>query len=293
MIRTRAYIWVIFLLLFNEVKGQVASFPEQGIQFPMLYSLYNPGAAGIDNKTEVKILNSFYTGLAESIGTYSLEADLSLQKKHTPGLVVFAEQETEYLRRIRTFLRYAYHLPLSDKSSFSLGAALGFFNYFVKATPSSAGASVFAPDGMAGLWIRTEKYNFGVSVGQLFNSQLTPISRTVNLARYIVINTDRNFSFSPDVTMKLAIKAFYGNSSYQAIQAATLFEFYKNFVAGLYYSPSRSAGFSIGLSHINILNVKGDLSFGFLKPTADGNPFNSNRIEIVGRFYFNNEADKE
>src|SRR5690606_19016472 len=117
--------------------------------------------------SSVQLISSYFIGLPGSVGLNFLNLNFEIGNKdkkgsHLPGLTVHSEFETNLLRRTRVYGRYSYSTYLASTIKVSAGINIGFLNYFIRSTNSSAGVSAFVPDASSGLWVQGRKFNVGL-----------------------------------------------------------------------------------------------------------------------------------
>jgi type IX secretion system PorP/SprF family membrane protein len=114
---------------------------------------------------------------------------------HGVGFTVLNDQ-TGPLNRFAAYGSYAYHLPLSARTTLSAGVSVGITNLSLDATKLNFGGTVLdpavanstlintiKPDISAGLWLYSNKYFVGLSVQQIVPQQVAFSDNTVYLQR--------------------------------------------------------------------------------------------------------------
>lgn len=280
------------LLLFVHLTAytqQPGIYPLPFVKFTDNYTFDNPAASSLSDSWEVKLLNSFYTGLLNNVGFYYFDASLRINQKntnvHTAGLMIYSEYETEILKRTRVYGRYAWSSLLTPALNLSAGIHAGFFNYSVKSTGSSSGASSLVPDVNLGLWLKGKKFNIGISSAQITGSEVKPVNTIFTLSRYFVLTSDYSFLFSSSSKLTLAGKAWKGQGNNEGLHTAARVVIFKNFSAEINYLVARGAGFSLGVLEFPLLKMHGDLYFSYFEPMGRYNAYNAQRMEISLKLY--------
>lgn len=297
-----SYTWkIIFLLtrfIFSGIlivlylpaysQSQPGIFPLPFVKFTDNYTFDNPSAASFSHPWDLKLVNSFYTGLLNNVGFYYLDASCQIKKNrnnHTLGLMVFSEYETEILKRTRVYGRYAWSSYFTPTLQLSAGVQGGFFNFAVKSTGSSAGASAIVPDGTAGIWLKGKRFNAGISAAQLTGAEVKPVNQIMHLDRYFVITANYSLPLSAESQLIAATKAWKGQAGNQGLHTAMNLVLNKNFSAEINYLFGRGTGFSLGIMQFSLLRVHGNLHFSYFQPLGHLNPFNAQRFEIYLNLY--------
>lgn len=270
-------------------------YPINFLQFSNTYAFDNPAAGSLHEKIELKVLNSFYTGLLKNVGLYYADASFKLENKnqwsHHVAFVFHSEYETELLNRNRGYLRYALQIPIQNKLKFSAGINGGFYNYAISSTLSSSGRSMFAPDAAIGLWLKNKNYNIGISSNQIFESTLESSSRKYYLGRYFTLMADYKYNFSPHSNVVFALKAFKGNNYFTGFETNLTYNIVKNFAIGALYYNQHAVGAHASINQIAISNIYSDFSFTYYQPMFKLNNLSSNRMEIQLKIYMKRSQD--
>jgi hypothetical protein len=285
---------VIFLFLYGTIQLFAQNlYPSFFLQYQNNYAFDNPAASSIHEYRDIKVMNSFYTGLLNNVGLYYVDASFQIHSNtvvHSPGLVINTEYETDLLKRTRVYFRYALQISLNSRLKLSAGIAAGIFNYSVRGTNSSAGTSTFAPDGNAGLWLHGKQLNAGIAVDQLFASEIAPVNYTFTLARYATLIFDYKIDVSARTNILLSAKSYLGEKGIQGIQGAVICGIVPNISVGILYYQHKGFGATIMLKELKIDAIYGDLSFTYFQPSTYLNTLNSNRMEIMLRIFLRKKS---
>lgn len=190
--------------------------------------IINPAVAGIENYWDVKASHrAQWVGLPDAPVTTYLTLHGPLRKKdfaratattvpargtnprgeaywndytaadphHGVGFTVLNDR-TGPLNRFAAYGSYAYHLPISNRTTLSAGFSAGITNLSLDATKLNFGGTVLdpavanstlintiKPDISAGLWLYSAKYFVGLSVQQIIPQQVAFSDNTVYLQR--------------------------------------------------------------------------------------------------------------
>ncbi|HSY62050.1 MAG TPA: type IX secretion system membrane protein PorP/SprF [Cytophaga sp.] len=289
---------MIFLVVYGNIQLCAQSlYPSFFLQIQNNYAFDNPAASSTYEYRDFRVMNSFYTGLLKNVGVYYVDASCKINSKnaviHTPGFVVHTEYETDLLKRTRVYFRYAIQISLNDKLKLSAGIAAGVFNYSVKGTNSSAGTSAFAPDGNLGLWLHGKKINAGIAADQIFASEVAPVNYKFTLARYAALIFDYKVDLSARTNIVFVAKSYLGGKGIAGMQGGVICNIIPNVSAGLLYYYNKGFGGNLMLKELKIDSIYGELSFTYFQPSAYLNTLNSNRMEIMLRFFLrNNNREK-
>lgn len=198
---------LIFLSLANAGAQTTESIPEQFAQFFNAYSIVNPASCGSKSNIEIELGRQGHSGIWKNISTTYASGSLRLgpQKKKNNfqvlGLSFVRDKEGEYLKRSKFYVNYGWHTSLTSKLSLGAGVAGGFFSYIVSSSSASVAGSAMAPDGTLGLWLYHQRYYFGASAAQVFNSKLTPLQETTELLRHYNITGGYTYHVSEALTV--------------------------------------------------------------------------------------------
>jgi type IX secretion system PorP/SprF family membrane protein len=197
-------------------------------QYVLNNFIINPAVAGIENYWDVKASHrAQWVGLPDAPVTTYLTLHGPLRKKdfaratattvpargtnprgeaywsdytaadphHGVGFTVLNDR-TGPLNRFAAFGSYAYHLPISNRTTLSAGFSAGITNLSLDASKLNFGGTVLdpavanstlintiKPDISAGLWLYSAKYFVGVSVQQIVPQQVAFSDNTVYLQR--------------------------------------------------------------------------------------------------------------
>jgi len=282
---------VFFSNCIHEAQAQSGvGLPVQFIQFFKTYSLINPASIGKDSSIEFSTGNKSLTGAFSGVRTFYANANVQLnargknKSKHVLGLTFTNDKEGSFINRNRASLVYAFHLPISRKSTVSAGVAAGFINYSYKASNISAGGSAFAPNADIGLWIHRSNFNMGVSGNQILASKLTPIDETYTIERHYNLIADRTFLLGPYLTLTPAFVFRWYEEQYYNADLALILVIQDNVTTALTYKYNRGISVSGGLEDIKVGGSMFKLMFSYYFPLGGVTNYNPAAYELSLRF---------
>ena len=218
-----ALFFCLGLVVFSEVKAQQRPYYTQYI---MNNYIINPAVAGIENYWDVKASHRMqWVGLQDAPVTTYITMHGPLKKSdyeresattfHANGTnprgeaywrdytapdphqgigLTILNDKTGPLNRFAAYGTYAYHLPISPRTSLSAGISAGITNMSLDASklnfgganvdPAVAGSGVInqiKPDISAGLWLYSKDYFLGLAAQQIIPQQIAFSDNTVYL----------------------------------------------------------------------------------------------------------------
>ncbi|MBC7487461.1 MAG: type IX secretion system membrane protein PorP/SprF [Cytophagaceae bacterium] len=286
----RIYIIVSVVFFSNciyEAQAQSgAGLPVQFIQFFKTYSLINPASIGKDSAIEFSTGNKSLTGAFSGVRTFYANANVQLnargknKSKHVLGLTFINDKEGSFINRNRASLVYAFHLPISKKSTVSAGVSAGFINYSYKASNISAGGSAFAPNADIGLWLHRSNFNIGVSGNQIIASKLTPIDETYTIERHYNLTADRTFLLGPYLTLTPAFIFRWYDQEYYNADLALILLIQDQVTTALSYKYDRGVSVSGGLEDVKLGRNVWKVMFSYYFPLGSVNNYNPSAYEL-------------
>jgi type IX secretion system PorP/SprF family membrane protein len=275
----------------NKVQAQSgAGLPVQFIQFFKTYGLINPASIGKDSALELSTGNKSLTGAFSGVRTFYAMASVQLnargknKSKHVLGVTFINDKEGSFINRNRAALQYAFHLPVSKKSTVSLGVAGGFINYSYKASNISAGGSAYAPNLDVGLWLHRRNFNIGVSGNQLIASKLTPIDETYTIERYYNLTADKTVALSPYLSLTPAFNFRWYEEQYYNADLALILLIQDNVTTAIGYKYDKGVSISGGLEDIKIGSHMLKMLFSYYFPLTNVSNYNPQAYELSLRF---------
>lgn len=194
---------IFFILIFiyhGKSQDRVSKYPVRMCQYYNSYALINPALTGNRADYELSTGHQRLIGNFSKVSTYYLNASMRLSikpKNNNPfsviGLRFFNDMEGKYLNRTRGYLGYSWHANLTRKLKFSAGLEIGGMNYSVKGTPLSGDGSDMKPDASAGIGIYNSTFQVGLSMSQLFKSEVQPLEEITVLYPFINLTAERKF----------------------------------------------------------------------------------------------------
>jgi len=165
--------------------------------------LINPSIAGTLGKVEISAGNQRLLGNFNKVSTYYFNGNVRIfpkQKLNGPfsvaGLLLYNDREGQYLNRTRGYLLYAWHANLTGMLKFSAGFAIGGMNYSVKGTALSGDGSDTKPDGSIGVSIYNRSFQVGISIAQIFNSEVQPLEEITLLRPFLNLTAEKKITIN-------------------------------------------------------------------------------------------------
>jgi hypothetical protein len=276
----------LFILLSHLLNAQDASiYPLSFLRIYDNYIYDNPASGVLIDTSEVNIISSHFTGLAGKVGLNYLNVNLTSgnRKKrnaHTAGIIIHSEFETKILKRTRAYLRYSYNTDIGSGLKASAGINAGIFNYFIKASSSSAGMSVIVPDAAVGLWLNGYKFNIGLSTSQIFNSIVKPVNTYYSLRRYFSLHADYKILDMPSYELNGVVQIMHEGKKIRYLTPGMRIMLFNNFSAELNYTVKKGITFSAGIVKFPFLTYQGNLYLSYFQTSGYKNYLNTSRIEL-------------
>ncbi len=183
----------IFLILV-ACGMAVPALAQSNFYYPVSFTAYfqnmsqiTPAYVPEEGKAEFTSGYKSLTGAFRKISSYYFTACRTFRKEnamaHTLRMQFYNEKEGSYISSPRLYGNYAYSLPLNEHTSLYSGIALGLAGTYYSA-PTTTQSSFTLPDGSVGVGIKSNWFDFGGSLMQVFNSSYSPVVSVVKYARY-------------------------------------------------------------------------------------------------------------
>jgi type IX secretion system PorP/SprF family membrane protein len=199
---------MLILICHGKAQDRVSKYPVRMCQYYDSYIILNPALAGSIANYELSTGYQRLMGNFNKVSTYYLNANIRLflrQKNGGPysviGIRFFNDKEGKYLNRTRGYINYSWHANLTRKVKFSAGLEIGGMNYSVKGTPLSGDGSDIKPDASAGIGIYNSSFHVGISMSQLFKSEVQPLEEVTVLYPFINLTAERKFKILEDAVI--------------------------------------------------------------------------------------------
>lgn len=268
--------------------------------------LLNPAEGGTEKFTDIKLgYRTQWVGLAGSPRSTFLSAHHPINKNkediegirplphHGVGGYI-TRDITGPITQSAMYGSYSYHLPVSEKTTVSLGAFVGMKEFqlnssalkFEDAQNELAANNVqtnYLPDASLGVWVYSARYYVGISMFQLFGNELkisdvkeegaakSALARHSFLTAGYKINLNENFFLVPSFVLKYAAPApmqFDLNAKLR----------YKDqYWTGVSYRNRDAIVLLAGIT----LDQKWDIGYSYDYNTSALNAFNSGSHEIL------------
>ncbi len=219
-------LYLTFLCLFLQVVN--AQQLPQYTQYMLNEMAINPAVTGKDGYADVRSNNRYqWQGITDAPRTYMLTVHAPFKNRHH-GLG--AQIYTDIVgptRRVGLSLSYAYHIKVAKKTFVSLGVSAGMQQWGIdghKIILHDAGddnllntyQTKIVPDFGAGLYVHNDKFYFGISAPQLYQSPIKLYAGGDNkgtLVTHFLVNgaykfkINDNFKIEPSFLLKYASPA--------------------------------------------------------------------------------------
>jgi type IX secretion system PorP/SprF family membrane protein len=217
---------ILFMcLLLNSANAQQL---PQYTQYMLNEMAINPAVAGKDNYADVRSNNRYqWVGITDAPRTYMLTVHAPFKNRHHGMGTHIYTDIVGPTRRVGISLAYAYHIKVAEKTFVSLGLSAGIQQWGIdghKLILHDGGddnlliqyQTKTVPDFGAGLYVHNDKFYFGFSAPQIYQS---PIKLYVDgdnkgtLVTHFLINgaykfdVGENFKIEPSFLVKYASPA--------------------------------------------------------------------------------------
>lgn len=251
---------------------QVNHLPVQFGQFFNMYSIINPASCGSKAALEIQSGRQQHGGAWKNISTTFASAVFRIQEHktnfHVVGASFVSDKEGQYLNRSKFYITYAWHTQLTKKLSLSAGTSAGYFSYTVSESSANVSGGATAPDASLGLWIYTTAFYAGVSVNQIFNSELTPLQETTTLIRHFNITSGYSFNVTRSFSMKPCALIRYATTYPVDIDFAIIGTINRVFTLGVNYRHHKSVVPVLGFEKLAIGNGSLKAMFSYAVPAG-------------------------
>ncbi len=275
-----------FLFLTSNAQPTNKNYPIQSSQFMYAYPLINPSSIGINANYEVLMgyqrpvsgftgISTYYCNL--SFVPYKIRT--SAKSKNVTGLRFFNDNEGAYINRMRFYGTYAFHTRINSRLNFAGGIDFGGMNFSVKATPTTEGASVFKADANAGIWLYNEKFHFGFSVNQLFNSVFQPIDERTVLPTHLNLTGSYTIVENDVVELRPHLLITYPYYSKTGIQAGLHGLFLEKIIAAVSWNHKTSVSAMLGVNDLSVYKSNMNIILSYVTNTGKA-ALGINKLEI-------------
>lgn len=240
----------------------IQAYSQQQTSFNHAYYspfLYNPAFAGAGNKAEIIGLSRMqWAGADRSLSSALITAGMPLAKNMAIGARLSSEK-LGLIGNTDADLIFAYHLPLDQQSTLSLGISAGISTLSVSTSKLNAtdldDQVLFNADhnrsllqGDIGISYRREEFDFGISAPALIGQRKWAGTIAEDNRRQFIFSTAYRFSFGQAIVEPRAI--FKTVSTYQGKMETMLTLYLKErfWAGGIYrfdYGPAFYGGFKI------------------------------------------------
>ena len=290
----RVGIVLLLLLFWSELsiaQNEVPRLPLQYGQYFSTYPLYNPASLGTHARIQFNAGSQVLIGPFENIHNTYAHGGIQLtperrennKTNHVMGFSFMDDQEGDLISRSRFYLQYAIHINLNEQLALSAGTSCGFMSYLLGSSPVSGGGSDTQIDINFGLWLYHDRFQAGVSLHQIPESELTPIQEITTLPRYININGEYQFNIDPKIRIIFSTIARW----VPAYTNLNIFDFntravYNDLLSvGTGYRYKRGISLNIGFENIPINENKLRAIISYNMPPQDVGLSGLNTFELT------------
>lgn len=316
---------LLLILAGTQLRAQ-----QQGLYSNFLLNgyLYNPALAGIEDHLDFKTsfrrqwlnLQGSPTTMAASLHGAVNQMDLNKEElgslpmrgastikfknvappKYRHGVGgYFINDKAGLINRNSFGLGYSVHIPLNHTYYLAVGATLGA-HMFNLSSPTLrdqnddafSGSQSFGtlPDGQFGIYLHSDKIQFGLSGTQLFANRMSfaRVNKDVsynNLTRHFYGTLSYRFSLDNDFDLVPVVIARYTDHSPISVEGGGKIRYRNNFWAGATYRLNDAVTGMVGLSVYRLV----DLSYAFDFTTSNVQTSSIGTHEIVLGIRFNNK----
>ena len=270
-------------------QNEVLRLPLQYGQFYSSYPLYNPASMGVLSSIQMDAGTQLLTGPWSNIYNFYAHGEVQLTPErrnrnlsnHILGFNFNGDKEGDLLSRSRFYLQYAVHVNLKEKLTLSAGASIGFMSFVIAGSPVSGGGADTDLDLNLGMWLYGDRYQTGISVNQLPQSEVTPLAEVSKLTRYWNVTGEYRFDLSYQTTLISSGLLRW----VPAQNDLTVFDLHARILlkslvsAGASYRYRRGLGFLVGLENIRLRDGKLFTRFVFNIPAGTDRFSNVNTVE--------------
>ncbi|MEP2771608.1 MAG: type IX secretion system membrane protein PorP/SprF [Fulvivirga sp.] len=257
-------------------------------------------AYGTLNKPLKEMVRSNSLRLSDPALIKHVSNNPKLRRKHGIGGAMSFRNLGPY-KQTSIMLNYAYHLPVSKKINWTMGARVGymfqqidFTNYTVRdeindtfyqqliSSASGRESKIIVDFGTV---LYTDRFYIGLSTNNIINSELSSDDLLENevFSNY-QLQLGKNFTLSPVVEMNTNLAVNYYESIDPGIMASTRILIKDIVYIGAGYEYERKISMLFGL----VSNGKYAIHYSYDKYTSELSDFNVNSHEVVvGIFIFN------
>lgn len=219
-------LYITFICLFlNEIKAQ--QLPQYS-QYMLNEMALNPAVTGKDSYADIRSNNRYqWQGITDAPRTFMLTIHSPFKNKHHGlGANIYTDIVGP-TRRVGLSLSYAYHIKVAKKTFVSLGISAGIQQWgidghkIVLHDPNDDNLLIqyqtkLLPDFGAGVYVHNDKFYFGVSLPQLYQSPITLYDGVANkgtLVTHFLVNgaykfdLGESFKIEPSFLLKYASPA--------------------------------------------------------------------------------------
>lgn len=268
-------------------ESQTASsgeiYPKSFTQYFFVPSPINPAGIGQEDKVELKSITHFFSNgpfrnVYQTAGHASYRLGDSLKMKHAIGLSYQFEKDGGYLNRSRAYVNYVLSRQLFPTINFSIGIALGGFDYTVVPTNSNVGGGELVPDGKFGVYLQHSSWSLGISLNQLFDNTISPFDATFDLPRYpIAIG---HYKMNAGLNHVLFRARMQAQSNELKWQGSVHYLYYSRIEMGIGLNSQFESIWNIGVTQIPMFFTELDFGLAYTQGLANTSLNTLTQLEI-------------
>jgi hypothetical protein len=294
-------LFILFVFCFLEQGFTQSNFSESFFYMPRNIHILVPSSACVDKDIQANVVFRSYIGNLSVIRTYYADINLNLQqnkkdinpaKKHIVGLGIYNDREGDFFTKFRGILRYALHLPVTDKLYFAAGTAIHVINYNFNTPAAGASGSALTWSGNISSTLYSSRFRLAISLNDFNSPDLRPINYDFRIPRYLTLYLEKSLEIKSGLEIRASGRCNWVSgiaatslqpASFYLVQAGL--DFSKEISAsGLLYI-NKGWGMSVELKNIKLYQNSLDLSFLYFVPFKSYFP-TANQFEINLQYSF-------
>ncbi len=214
---------ILFVLVATVFVAQQL---PQYTQYMLNEMAINPAVAGKDDYADVRSNNRYqWVGVTDAPRTYMLTVHAPFKKRNMGlGTHIYTDIVGP-TRRVGISLAYAYHIKVAEKTHVSLGISAGIQQWGIdghKLILHDGGdenlltqyQTKVVPDFGAGVYVHNDKFYFGISAPQLYESPIflyNTSSGKGTLVRHYLVNGAYKFNINDDFKIEPSFLVKYAS----------------------------------------------------------------------------------
>lgn len=170
-------------------------------------TLFNPAYAGQFSDKELNTHYISYSGIRKAYRTFYLNGYTQLpSKKIMLGGTIIADIEEDFSQITQTKVLFTYQLFHTKGQKLQAGTEFGVLNYYLEATPYTPALSKWNINGNYGVFYENRKWNFGLSLNNLFRTKIETFDSELIFYRYATFMTQYHTKIGLTIDYKTSIQ---------------------------------------------------------------------------------------